>query len=297
MEEIKKEKEKKPFNVVLLGNIESEKAALLHKFIKKRFAIKQLKEMNISDEKGEEDSNLEEIMNSVEIHGETIRLKIWDNVSANKIFSSSNKSLKVAQGIILFYSVADRKSFNMLKLSLSKVIDFDKYDIPMIMVGNDSDNPKREVTYEEAKALADSYGLRFYETSIKTGMGDVFQDIGEQVFYQEYGDYSKSNSNKNNYNSISTSKSTKNINNKISIYSNNELYDNDFNNSLKNKLGKKTTSLFTLSRGKSSHKKSNNRKRSNDELNSDIDFDESIISYKNNKKLKKKEKKKSEKED
>ena len=292
MEEIKKEKEKekKPFNVVLLGNIESEKAALLHKFIKKRFAIKQLKEMNISDEKGEEDSNLEEIMNSVEIHGETIRLKIWDNVSANKIFSSSNKSLKVAQGIILFYSVADRKSFNMLKLSLSKVIDFDKYDIPMIMVGNDSDNPKREVTYEEAKALADSYGLRFYETSIKTGMGDVFQDIGEQVFYQEYGDYSKSNSNKNNYNSISTSKSTKNINNKISIYSNNELYDNDFNNSLKNKLGKKTTSLFTLSRRKSSHKKSNNRKRSNDELNSDIDFEESIISYKNNNNLKNKNK-------
>ena len=116
MEEQKKEK--KPFNVVLLGNIESEKAALLHKFIKKRFAIKKLKELNISSENGEEDSKIDEIMNIVEIHGETVHMKIWDNVSANKIFSSSNKSLKVAQGIILFYSVSDRKSFNMLKLSL-----------------------------------------------------------------------------------------------------------------------------------------------------------------------------------
>ena len=40
MEEPKKEKEKKPFNVVLLGNIESEKAALLHKFIKKKICNK-----------------------------------------------------------------------------------------------------------------------------------------------------------------------------------------------------------------------------------------------------------------
>ena len=287
MEEIKKEKEKekKPFNVVLLGNIESEKAALLHKFIKKRFAIKQLKQMNLSDENGEQNSNIDEVMNSVEIHGETVRMKIWDNVSANKIFSSSNKSLKVAQGIILFYSVADRNSFNMLKLSLSKIIDFDKYDIPMIMVGNDSDNPNREVNYEEAKALADSYGLRFYETSIKSGMGDIFQDIGEQVYYQEYGDYSKYNNNKNNLNSLSTSKSTKNMNNKISIYSNNELYENEFNNRLKNKLGK-NTSIFSLSKGKSSNKKSNNIKRSVDETISDIDFDESIISYKNNNILK-----------
>ena len=108
MEEIKKEREKKPFNVVLLGNIESEKASLLHKIIKKRLAIKQLNEIKMNEELV--DSNIDDVMNSVEIHGETIKMKIWDNVSANKIFSSSNKILKIAQGIILFYSVADRKS-------------------------------------------------------------------------------------------------------------------------------------------------------------------------------------------
>ena len=286
MEESKKEK--KPFNVVLLGNIESEKAALLHKYIKKRFAIKELKKMNINDENGEENLNIDEVMNSVEIHGETVRMKIWDNVSANKLFSSSNKSLKVAQGIILFYSVSDRKSFNMLKLSLSKIIDFDKYDMPMVMVGNDSETPNREVSYEEAKALADSYGLRFYETSIKSGMNEVFNDIGEQVFYNEYGDKSKySNTiNRTNY-SLSTSKSTKNINNKISIYSNNDLYENDFNNKLKNKMGK-NISLFNLSRGKSSIKKfynNNTNCRNIESFNSDrernISLDDSMPSLNN----------------
>jgi len=194
MEEIKKEREKKPFNVILLGNIESEKAGLLHKLIKKRFAIKQLNEIKENDNLN--DSNIDDVMNTVEIHGETIKMKIWDNVSANKIFSSSNKCLRIAQGIILFYSVADRKSFYILKMSLSRVIDFDKYDIPMLMVGTDSDTPKRQVTYEEAKSLADSYGLRFYETNINYGMYDIFQDIGEQVFYEKYGNNSNNKSKK-----------------------------------------------------------------------------------------------------
>ena len=276
-------KEKKPFNVVLLGNIESEKAALLHKYIKKRFAIKQLQEMNNREENGEEHSNIDEVMNSVEIHGETVKMKIWDNVSANKLFSSSNKSLRVAQGIILFYSVSNRKSFNMLKLSLSKIIDFDKYDIPMVMVGNDSDTQNREVSYEEAKALADSYGLRFYETSIKSGMGDIFEDIGEQVFYQEYGNKNNSNSNNNSNKNrvLSTSKSTKNFNNNISLYSSEELYQNNFNNKLKERRTR-NVSVFNYNREKEKIKADNNKKNINKLLNCDIDLDESITSYKNN---------------
>ena len=288
----KKEKIKKPFNVVLLGNIESEKAALLHKYIKKRFAIKQLKEISISEENGEEDPNIDEVMNSVEIHGETVRMKIWDNVSANKLFTSSNKSLKVAQGIILFYSVSNRKSFNMLKLSLSQILDYDKYDIPMIMVGNDSDTPNREVTYEEAQALANSYGLRFHETSIKSGMGDIFEDIGEQVFYRRYGE-NDTNSSKSksfiNTKGLSTSKSTRSMNQKLSLYSNDELYQNSFNNKLKERKGK-NLSIFSLSRG--TDRKKNKKKYFNDKSISkpDIDLDESMNSSRNITNIKEKNK-------
>ena len=106
-------------------------------------------------------------MNSIEIHGEVKKMKIWDHSSANKLLSPSNKILKVARGIIFFYSVADRESFNILKLILYNLIDYDKYDIPMVMVGNDSETPERKVTYQEAKSLADSYGIKFYETNIK----------------------------------------------------------------------------------------------------------------------------------
>ena len=286
MEEIKKEKEreKKPFNVVLLGNIESEKAALLHKFIKKRFAIKQLKEIKMNEENDKlDDPNINNSMNNVEIHGETIKMKIWDNVSANKIFSSSNKNLKIAQGIILFYSVADRKSFNILKLSLSKMIDFDKYDIPMLMVGSDSDTPNRQVTYEEAKSLADSYGLRFYETSIKYGMNGIFEDIGEQVFYEEYGNDSNYKNKNNNY-YLPKCKSQKNINKNMIIYSSTDFFKTDFNSNLKKGIDfRKNISNFSLI--KERNKSKIDLSKTNEEFNSDMDMDESLNSFrkKNNK--------------
>ena len=287
MEETKKEKENKPFNVVLLGNIESEKASLLHKLIKKRFYIKQLQEIKNNEENDKmEDSNIDDVMNIVEIHGETIKMKIWDNVSANKIFSSSNKGLKIAQGVILFYSVADRKSFNILKMSLSRMIDFDKYDIPMLMVGSDSETPKRQVTYEEAKSLADSYGIRFHETSINYGINDIFEDIGEQVFYEKYGNNSNNNkSKKKKY--IPKCKSQKNLNKTISIYSSSDFYKTDFKINLKRKIDFKKNVSNLSSIKKRKYKSKINLSKANEAFNSDIDIEDSSTSYRKNKKKKK----------
>ena len=276
-----KENNNKPFNVILLGNIQSDKEALIHKLIKKRFAINQIKKLNKSIDNKD---NIDETLNSMEIHGETVKIKIWDNTSANKIFSYSNKTLKSVQGMILFYSVCDRNSFNMLKSNLHKIMDMKNYDFPMVMVGNDSDSPKREVNYEEAKALADSYGLSFYEVSINTGMGiqPMFEDLGEQVVYREYqegqgGDLWKSNNksmilNRNN-NDLMSYRSQKNRNKNISIYANNEMFEDEFNKSLKSKKLKNLNG-YTLSNNKK--KQRTNYKTGNTESNSDIDIEDSM---------------------
>ena len=187
-EKKEEEKEKKPFNVILLGNIKSEKEAKMHKLIKKKFAINQIKKLNQSVDSIKDNKNNTDLMNSVDVHGETVKMKIYDNTSANKIFSYSNKNLSNAQGMILYYSVCDRNSFNILKSNLHKIMSMNKYDFPMVMVGNDSDLPNRQVNYEEAKSLADSYGLSFHEVSINSGygVGSMFRDLGEQVIYREY---------------------------------------------------------------------------------------------------------------
>ena len=265
------EKEQKPFNVILLGNIESEKEALIHKLIKKKFAINQLKKLNQSSDNINDNKNLEDIMNSVEIHGETVNMKIYDNTSASKVFSYSNKSLSSAQGIILYYSVCDRNSFNILKSNLNKIMSMNKYDFPMVMVGNDSDLPNRQVNYEEAKALADSYGLSFYEVSINSGLGmaPMFLDLGEQVVYREYGNnpmknnksaFIRKNEMMNTSGNFYSSKKGKNI----SIYANEDLYDDEFNKSIKEKMKKNLLSNSYLSSNNKNKQKTNYRTFTNE---------------------------------
>ena len=298
MSNIKKEeeeKEEKPFNVILLGNVESEKEALIHKLIKKRFAINQLRQINKDGSNQNSNPNMTDIMNSVEIHGETVKMKIYDNTSASKIFSYSNKSLTSAQGMILFYSVCDRNSFNILKSNLNKIMSMNKYDFPMVMVGNESDSPNRQVNYEEAKSLADSYGLSFYEVSINSGLGikPMFEDLGEQVIYREYGmgnGLDKKNKsmiqNKNigiNLDKNYTSQKRKNKN--ISIYANNELYENEFNKNIKEKMRKNnlTSNSYVINTNTLSNKKNKlktNYKTLTNESKSDLELEDPLTSSK-----------------
>ena len=292
------ETEEKPFNVILLGNIESEKEALIHKLIKKRFAINQLTKINQNISNKNTNQNVSDIMNSVDIHGETVKMKIYDNTSASKIFSYSNKNLSSAQGIILFYSVCNRNSYNILKSNLHKIMSMNKYDFPMVMVGNDSDSPNRQVNYEEAKSLADSYGLSFYEVSINSGLGikPIFEDLGEQVVYRKYGlgdEFGKNNKNvnKNENNNLGekfVSKKSKNKN--ITIYTNIDLYENEFNKNIKEKMLKNrlTSNSYIINANTSSYKRNRlktNYKTFTNESRSDLE--NSLNSSTNHKKMNK----------
>ena len=140
-------------------------------------------------------SVFQNIIHCIEIHGEKLRMKFWDNPSTDEFLSPS---IKIAQGILLFYSVKDRKSYEKIKNDLSKIIELGRFDIPIIVIGNHKTSPERQVTYEEAKTWADNYGLRFYETSIEKdgSIKTILQDIGEQLLFQEC--IFSSNNSKNN---------------------------------------------------------------------------------------------------
>ena len=178
------EENQKPLNIVLLGEESSEKEKLITKFL-----LSNTQQYSIIDNKKEEDkeedhSLLQNIIHSVEMHGEKIKMKIWDNPSSAEFLLPS---IKIAQGILLFYSIKNKKSFEKIKQDLSKIIELGKFDIPIVIIGNHSNSNNREVSYEEAKTFADNYGLRLYETSIESGVtiNQILQDMGEQLLFQE----------------------------------------------------------------------------------------------------------------
>ena len=176
--------EKKPLNIVLLGDESSEKEKLMSKFI--LLNSPQFQENEIKNEKDKEEdiSIFQNIIHTVEIHGEKLKMKFWDNPSSDEFLSPS---IKIAQGILLFYSVKNRNSFKKIQEDLSKIIELGRFEIPIIVIGNHKSSPERQVTYEEAKAWADNFGLRFYETSLENdgSIKEILQDIGEQFLFQE----------------------------------------------------------------------------------------------------------------
>ena len=176
--------DKKPLNIVLLGDDSSEKEKLMSKFILLNSPQFQENEAKVEEDKEEDISVFQNIIHCIEIHGEKLRMKFWDNPSTDEFLSPS---IKIAQGILLFYSVKDRKSYEKIKNDLSKIIELGRFDIPIIVIGNHKTSPERQVTYEEAKTWADNYGLRFYETSIEKdgSIKEILQDIGEQLLFQE----------------------------------------------------------------------------------------------------------------
>lgn len=55
--------------------------------------------------------------------------------------------------------------------------------VSKVLVGNKGDMPDRQVTYEQGNRLAAELGIKFFETSAKSGLNieKMFCDIAEQI--------------------------------------------------------------------------------------------------------------------
>ena len=56
-------------------------------------------------------------------------------------------------------------------------------NICKVLVGNKKDSAERVVTYEEGQKLAESYGVKFFETSAKDDINvtEAFESITEEI--------------------------------------------------------------------------------------------------------------------
>ena len=296
----KEEDNKKPLNIVLIGEDCSEKEELITKFLLKNTDEFQENEMKKEEDKEEDKSILQNIEYSVEMHGEKIKMKLWDNPPREEFLSPS---IKIAQGILLFYSIKNKKSFEKIQEDLKKIIELGRFDIPIVVIGNHSDTKDREVSYEEAKTFADNYGLRLYEISIGSNITikQILQDIGEQLLFQEcintannslnfdndinlnedvnfdlddnlnIGELieskNKENKNENNNNEINNSLNENELKHNLSE---SNLFNSDINSSVKKAKSNKQISNFSLFTSNSSANFKNNKNKK-------------IISLKNNK--------------
>ena len=117
----------------------------------------------------------------------TVTLQIWvlaQNEEFNRLFPDY---MDGTDGLIILFDVTDKKTFK----PIGDWIEASKHligNIPIFIVGNKADLPKRGVEIEEAIELSKDYGGTYEDfISVKTGQNveDLFRIVAEYVIQKK----------------------------------------------------------------------------------------------------------------
>jgi len=148
------------FKFIVIGDTAVGKSCLLHRFIDNKF--KKESTHTIGVEFGSK---------IVEVGGRNVKLQIWDTAGQERFRSVTRSYYRGAAGAILVYDTTNRESYNHVSSWLSDARSLANKDIAIIVVGNKTDLPNREVTFLEASRYAQENDLMFLETSALNGDG------------------------------------------------------------------------------------------------------------------------------
>ena len=99
-----------------------------------------------------------------------VKLQIWDTAGQDRFHSITKTYYKGANGIVLIYSVIDKKTFENVKNWLNNIKNEASDKVVVFLVGNKIDaEDLRQVSYEQGEDMAENYKLQFFECSAKTG--------------------------------------------------------------------------------------------------------------------------------
>ena len=130
--------------------------------------------------------------------GKQYKIKIVDTAGQERYKSLAVNSIRFCDGIILMYSITDRKSFVLISNWIQNIYDMKEKDVPLILIGNKCDLEKeRHVFTEEGIEAAKKYNTKYFETSAKEGINveQSFEELLNKIIKKNEGKNEKKNNN------------------------------------------------------------------------------------------------------
>jgi Ras-related protein Rab-1A len=121
---------------------------------------------------------------SLNVDGKNVKTNIWDTAGQERFKNITVSYYKGAAGVMLVYDITDSESFNKINEWLIEVEKNAPNNVYKILVGNKCDlEEQRQVSYDQGKEFADTYGMKFIETSAKnaTNVEDAFQTMTKEI--------------------------------------------------------------------------------------------------------------------
>ena len=108
-----------------------------------------------------------------------VKVQLWDTAGQDKFRAITRNYYKGASGIILIFDVTNVKSYENIKKWINEIKEEISEKVKIVLIGNKIDNvQERKIGKEQGDKLASEIGVKFFETSAKTGEG-----INESVFF------------------------------------------------------------------------------------------------------------------
>ena len=112
-------------------------------------------------------------------------MEILDTAGEEDYQNMMDMWISFGEGFLLVFAINDKESFELLKGKHDRVLK-GKHGAkcPILLVGNKQDlEQERKVQYSAAKALADSWGIEYIETSAKTNFNckEAFEKLAQTI--------------------------------------------------------------------------------------------------------------------
>ena len=122
---------------------------------------------------------------------DNLKLLIWDSPGKDIFRSNAFFLYKGIHCFFVVYDTTNRKTFNDLEKWFQEITTKGKDGAVMILLGNKCDlEEKRQVSYEEGRALAEEKGMMFFEVSAKTseGVRNCLETMAKELYNDKIED-------------------------------------------------------------------------------------------------------------
>ena len=100
--------------------------------------------------------------------GVEVPVKLWDTAGQERFRSMTRSFYKQANGLILVFDLTKDATFKNVKNWMADIYAHADPQVVKVLVGNKVDmEDQRSVTFEEAKKIADSFKMPYFETSAR----------------------------------------------------------------------------------------------------------------------------------
>ncbi|KAA0196435.1 Rabprotein 14 [Tribolium castaneum] [Fasciolopsis buskii] len=146
------------FKYIIVGDMGVGKSCLMHQFTDKKFIPDCPHTIGV-----------EFATKIIELDDQKIKLQIWDTAGQERFRAVTRSYYRGAAGALLVYDITRKSTFNRIYTWLADARRLTCHNTVIFLIGNKADlEDQRDVSYEEAKKLADENGLMFLECSAKS---------------------------------------------------------------------------------------------------------------------------------